>query len=237
MMLAICTRADANNPEIVAQAKISHHIFRMYAESLGADFIILDGESPCQVGHGKWHFRIFELKKILENYDRVLSVDTDVILVPGLENLFDLIPETHIGTIFEDKGSRKEARRQVIRQVQRAWGDVDWRMNYINTGLFMVSRVHANIFSDVDGKFWTGFGYDDVQLMYNIMRFGHPVFELPMQYNFMSMFSEEWTNWESRFDNDVKVIHYAGNGKFPDKKKFSSVSEMMAHDARIIWGL
>ena len=131
--------------------------------------------------------------------------------MPSCPNLFEVVPSTEIGSIYEDRGSRLAARRQSIFEVQRRWGDVGWSTGYINTGVFVVSRMHKEIFQPVNGEHWTGFGVDDVHLGWQIRRLHFHVCELPYQFNHMSMFSEAWNGSPDKFKSHI--IHYAGKGR------------------------
>tara|TARA_R100000458_G_C8247137_1_gene224833 strand:+ start:155 stop:856 length:702 start_codon:yes stop_codon:yes gene_type:complete len=209
MKLLVTTRADS---AVYEMAFHTHPLIVNYANKCGADFLILQEQSECEVGHGKHHFKIMELGNLLEEYDRVLCVDSDILIRDTCPNLFDVVPYDNIGTIYEDKGTRREDRHERIRLSQKQFGDVGWTEGYINTGVFLVSKPHANIFEKIDGEFYTGRGFDDVHLGYLINKYNHPVTELPYQYNHMTMFSEDWNGSPNRFDSHI--IHYAGGGIF-----------------------
>jgi len=209
-MNAIVTRSDDNIKEM---SELTHPSIKRYADRCHADFIILDKPSECPASRG-YHYKIFEIYDLFDFYDRILHLDSDVLVQNNCPNLFDVIPDTHIGTVFEDKGSREADRRLRMDSVSKKWGDVNWK-GYINTGVFMVSRCHEDIFSTWNGEFWTDAGWDDVHLGWQISRLGYPVYELDYKFNHMSMFSELWNGSPSRFNS--YIIHYAGVAGFPDK--------------------
>jgi SAM-dependent methyltransferase len=208
---AMVTRCDNNAKEL---ADVTHEILKDYAGQWGCDFIILDKKEDWMTDYELAHYRIFEVRELLEKYERVLVIDSDIVIMPGCPNPFEIVPVDKIGSIYEDIGSRHEHRGHVIQDIQRKFGDVGWRDGYINTGFFVVSRVHRDIFQRIDNQLWTAFGYDDALIGYNIHKFNHEVHELPFQFNHMSMFSEPWNNSASRFDS--WIIHYAGAANFPD---------------------
>ena len=96
--------------------------------------------------------------------------------------------------------------------------------------MFLVSKPHKDIFSKINGEFYTGSGFDDVHLGYNINKNNHPVFELPFIYNHMTMFSEGWNDNASRFDSFI--IHYAGGGVF--ENNYIDKIEQMTSDIAVI---
>lgn len=229
MKLLITTRADSGVEEF---CKISHPIFKKFAKKCNADFLKLDHISECKVGDGRWHFRIMKHYDLFEEYDRILHLDTDMIVLPSCPNLFEMVPYEKIGTIYEDKGSRKDHRMRCILAAQRKFGFIDWFGGYINTGTFLTSKCHKEIYQKINGEFWTDFGSDDVQLGYLIKKNNFQVMELPFQFNHMTMYSEAWNGFPNRFDSHI--IHYAGRGIF-DKSAKNKLEQMRA-DFKEIYG-
>ena len=218
----IVTRADDDVAEMTA---LTHPMLRRYASRLEADFMTLKHTTDCYIGDGIRHFRIMALKELLDDYDRILCIDSDVVLTKHCPNVFDEVPYDSVGVIYEDIGSRQNDRRQHIQSVQRYFGDVGWTKNYINTGVFVVSKTHQNIFEKIDDQYWTTWGTDDVHLGWQIHKHGHQVHELSFKWNHMTMFSEEWNNSADRFQS--YVIHYAGNGIF-DRTHKNKMAQMRA---------
>jgi lipopolysaccharide biosynthesis glycosyltransferase len=228
MKRAIVTRADAS---VAGHAAISHPIFKNLAKDWDADFIVIDETSPVKIFDSMPHFNIIRCQTLLKTYDRILVIDTDTIPTPKLDNLFDLVPETHIGSVLEDVGSRKADRREAIMRANKKFGELPtpWRTDYINTGVFVFSKEHTHIFDSVNGEYFTDWGSDDVHIGYQIKRFGFPIYELDPTYNFMNMFDEPWNGNPSRFEQ--KIVHYAGS-----PKKWGPTKEAaMKQDYDIIW--
>lgn len=222
MKKLIVTRADDN---VKDWSDITHPIIKEYAKKVDADFLILNDGTV----HPYSHFRILKCYDLFDKYDRILSLDTDILIMPNCPNIFDVVPEDSIGTVLEDKGSRLQHRRQIILEAQKQFGDCNWREGYVNTGVFVVSKCHKELFSIQEKNMWHGFGEDDVTLGYQINKLNLKLFELPFQYNHMSMFSENWNNYASRFDS--YIIHYAGNGFYPQVSRV----EQMKQDWELIF--
>lgn len=212
----IVTRADENIQDIT---DVSFPLIQWYAKRCGADFMVLDGDSPYDVGNGRYHYRIMVVGELLRSgYDRVLHLDADIIISPKCVDLFDWVHPFKVGSVLEDKGTRQDDRRARIAKIQEAWGDVSWTEGYINTGVFVVSRCHDVLFRpwvDEQGEphYWTESGFDDVHLGWMIHYECQDVCELPYKLNHMSMFSEPWNGNADRLKSDI--IHYAGGAKFP----------------------
>jgi len=209
MKRAIATRADEN---IRAITDISFPVMEEYAAKCEADLLVLGNDYSCEDELGTRHYRIFEIRELLQSYDEVASMDCDILIAPHCPNIFELAPGK-ITTIFEDKGTRQDDRQKRIQAVQDAWGDVGWEEGYINTGVFVVSRKHADIFRRCRSQVWLSNGYDDVHLGYMIHAQKHEVHEIPFTFNHMSMFSESWNGNADRLNS--YIIHYAGGGRFP----------------------
>jgi hypothetical protein len=237
---AMITRCDSKAKKL---AEVTHDILKDYAKQWGCDFIILGDEIKDTGDYEKNHYRILEAKKYLDTYERIVIIDSDVIIMPGTPNPFDVISPKYIGSIFEDVGSREVHRQMIIRDIQNKFGNVGWTDGYINTGFFIVSSQHKKIFDKIDGELWEGFGYDDALIGYNIRKYGFIVQELDHKWNFTAMFSEPWCN-ENRFN--AHIIHYAGQANFPDDQsgrtsKTNSLAdrlELIKNDMeRIVQGL
>ena len=167
MKLLITTRADDGIKEMTS---ITHPTIREYANRVGADFMVLSHNPPSDSGDGRPHYRILKHFELHEEYDRILHLDSDMIIKPDCPNIFDVVPYDKIATVLEDKGSRKPHRVNLMLQAQQKFGDVGWCGEYINTGVLLTSKCHKNIFMPINGEYWTGFGSDDVLLGYQIKK-------------------------------------------------------------------
>ncbi len=231
MRLLLVTRADEAFAPI---SRLTHPILKKYAKKWGADFIILSkNHKACQTKHANILYRILDIQDLLNEYDRVLNLDSDMVINKNCPNLFEIVPTDKIGVIFEDRGSRGRDRRKRISKIQTAWGDIGWRQGYINIGTFLVSQLHKQIFNPFKGQYWQQLGFADVHFGYQIHRLKFKIFELHWKYNHISMFSESWNGEPSRFNSHI--IHYAGQGQFPDKGKRSRV-QLIKDDISRIYG-
>lgn len=198
----VTTRADEN---VESTTEITHPIIKWYAEKCKADFKILENDK----GEAHRHYRILQLYDLFEEYDRILILDSDILILKTCPNIFDVVPKGKIGSIYEDLGSRQEFRRSLIQRVQTEREDVGWKEGYINTGFALFPKEYRDIFDLDSEKCWMDFGQDDIELGYQIHLRNYEVFELPCEFNFMSMFAEPWSG---KNKSDAHVIHYAGQG-------------------------
>lgn len=208
MKRLVVTRADDGIQEMT---NMTFPVMKKFCKQWDVDFMVLDHKPPVMSDDRRPHFRITKVADLLNDYDRVLNLDCDLLINKTCPNIFDVVPEDCIGTIYEDVGSRTGNRRARISNAQRVFGDVGWTEGYINTGVFLVSKIHGEIFAPINGRYYTQDGSDDVHLGYQIKRLGFKVHELPYTFNHMTMFSETGAD---RFDS--YIIHYAGHGIFDD---------------------
>ena len=205
MNLLITTRADA----VCADwAEITHPIIHRYAERVKADFIVLDEAVDCKeavggIGNGVYQYRIMKHYDLHAEYDRILHLDTDMLVAPNCPNLFEEVPYDYIGTIYEDIGSRKPQRIQCMINAQGQFGDIGWRKDYINTGVFITSEIHRDIYQKINGRYFVDWGTDDIHIGYLIKKLGHKVKELSYHYNHMTMY--RYSNMVTSVCN--QVIH------------------------------
>ena len=230
MKKLLVTMSDKN---VYEYTKYTLPIFEMWAEKWGADFKIL-GDPGNENQHGMWNYRTMVFYDWLDDYDQIIYMDSDIVINKSCPDLYNLVPFDVVGMVLEDKGSRRQARLSRIKQVKAGLGpEVDWTEHYMNAGFYIASSVHKNIFTKINGKLWTGLGYDCNHYMYNIRKYGYKYVDLGYKFNHMSMFTEPWNGMPSRFKSHI--IHYAGGGRFPEKGNRDWV-DLMKEDIKYIYG-
>lgn len=230
MKKAIVTRADENVQDWV---NLTHPAMKQYSKFCGADFIVLSDPPPFLTNSGHPAYSILEVEKVLNDYDRVVHLDTDMIINKGAPNIFDIVPHDHIGIVAEDVGTRKQDRMLEAMKIQHEFGDIGWRENYYNVATMVLSKPHIEIFQPHNGKYWTGWAGEQTHISFNIIKTRAQVLELGYKWNHMTMFSEAWNGSPSRFDSHI--IHYAGRGIF-EKDKIASRIEQARYDYGKIYG-
>ncbi|ESP93148.1 glycosyltransferase [Pseudoalteromonas luteoviolacea] len=214
MKKAIFTLAIGDNPMYQAALKS----FEIYADKVGADLIVSDKlHYKIDIVNPKYHaspawtekLRIGEL---LEKYDRVLYVDSDVLITPHSRDVFELYPELDTTYWFDEGG--KQERRTDADMIQSFLGQVQWprieeRPVYYNAGIILTSKS-ADLFKLTK--------LEDLQLICNdITHYDQSYFNytlhkhclkhatLDKAFNRMDMFGKE--NYL-----EADFIHYAGKG-------------------------
>lgn len=87
--------------------------------------------------------------------------------------------------------------------------------------------MHRDIFDLDYNNLYTDLGFDDVELGYQITKNGYKIYELPCEFNLMSMFLEPWCG---KTKSEAYILHYAGQGYSP----LLSKTEQIKADAIIL---
>ncbi len=184
--------------------KITHPSLIKYANKIDADFwVIYEGIYNTKLSH----WEKFQLYDILDKYERVIFLDTDIIVNKTCPNLFDIVPESDIGAFIESKFAlydidvRHEDR---MKKSQEALGNIGWKRYYFNTGVMILSKRHKEIFN-INSEIYQDELADQTQINYNVKKSGFWVHDIGVRYNFMGL-----TDPNDRFE--AYIIHYAGKG-------------------------
>lgn len=177
----------------------THPTLKAYADRIGADFLVI-GESDCSTPH--WEkFQIFDL---LNQYERIIYLDTDIIVRDDCPNLFDIVPNSHLGVFNEAPftDGRTVSMYEVCKEYETMLPD--WNGKYYNTGVMVISRVHKYLFKKPDKEAFSF--YEQGYLNLKIAKDKIWIHEL--QYPFNRMTCMDILTGEERFAS--YIVHYAG---------------------------
>ncbi len=126
--------------------QVTHPMLQNYAHRVGADFIVI---AEPKINLGNHNFEKYQIYELLEKYQRIIYIDTDIIITPQCPNLFQIVPENMFGafivsdyTYFHDGA---------IKKIQAKLGDIGWKRKYFNAGVMVISQCHRGIFSPEHG--------------------------------------------------------------------------------------
>jgi len=223
-------------------------IFKMVCYRRGWDFCVINKRKLNLFPDAEAYnimFEKFQVVDYFKDYDRVLLIDGDILLSPKYPDIFDATPIDAIGCVYEDKGSRQLNRRARIQQIKLITNDSrlnDWNTGYMNAGMLVYSRSHANALkiTSLDDIIKTHISSDQNTVNYLCHRSNHPICDLGYKWNHMSMFSEVWNGAPSRYDS--YAIHYAGGARFPGTTSPNRNAEeqrmyLLRKDYAYWWGL
>jgi len=183
-----------------------------YAEKCGADFKAIT-ESKNLGSHIA--YEKFQMNDFVNDYDRVLYIDNDIIIHPNCENLFQTYKEDCFygleeGDEFIDFFHSKS---RLYEDIQSKNGSITWKKGpkgnfiYYNTGMFLFSK-QCNPFSLYDKQEATFVDtyFEQTYINYLLQKYNIRTHRIECKHNYMLCFIRKY-GWG--IDN---IIHFAGNG-------------------------
>ncbi|MFC3034505.1 glycosyltransferase [Pseudoalteromonas fenneropenaei] len=214
MKKAIFTLAIGDNPMYQA-ALLS---FQHYASKVGAELIVSEQlhypihiHKPRYNANPAWAEKL-RIGELLKTYDRVLYVDSDILIHPDADNIFSEYPE--LDTVFWFNEGQVIARDSEVKLIEDCFGKVSWgevqeKPTYYNAGVILASSSSSPFLKA---------NLEDLNLLCNNIKFYEQTYfnyllhkhqlkhqSLDKRFNRMDMFGK--TDYlKSDF------IHYAGKG-------------------------
>lgn len=180
-------------------ASITHPNIKAYADKIGADFIVADKQEISQTTP---HWEKFRIYNLLNTYERIIYIDTDIIVRPDCPNLFDIVPKGKLGAFNEGAFvDRSYAFTLACEQMQFR---PNWDGCYYNTGVLVISRCHKELFKKPEQEI-PNF-YEQSYLNFMIAKNNIDVFQMPYKFNRMTIMDR--ITGEERHAS--YIIHYAG---------------------------
>lgn len=199
MKTCVCTIVSGDKYEKLG--KTTHYQFMAYAKRIGADFKV--GRKPDFAYSPPW-IKLILLEKLLAIYDRVIFFDTDLTIHPELPNLFDMVPETHLGAYFEGAYLDRIGALARALDFHKIKNEREYEGEYFNSGVMVLSKQHRDLFiwpDEIEDNF-----YEQSLLNARVFASNTPVFKLHYHYNRMS-------SHDTMTGEDVhaaKIVHFAG---------------------------
>jgi hypothetical protein len=191
-------------------SKFTHPLIKSYAESIGAEFVVLDKISMSKTSP---HWEKFSIFYLLNKYERIIYLDTDLIVRDDCPNLFDIVPTSKLGA-FNEAPFTENRYGSLI----QACNDYDvklrnWNGKYYNTGVMVISRIHKYLFKKPEKEAFNFYeqGYLNMviarETRTNDAKIdGVVMYDLPYKFNRMACM-DGFTGEERHASY---IIHYAG---------------------------
>jgi hypothetical protein len=186
-------------------SELTHPIIKKYADKIGADFINLDSQ---RLSTSTPHWEKFRIFNLLEDYERIIYLDTDVIIREDCPNLFEIVPESQLGMFNEapytDRG--KELMADICRLYEIKLDK--WNGKYYNSGVMVISQVHKHLFRKPVKEYANFYeqSYLNMKIAEAVNNEEIEMFELDYEYNRMTCM-DLFTGEERHASY---IIHYAG---------------------------
>jgi len=202
MKLAVCSVAHGERYEKLAE--FTHPIFRAYAARIGADFKEIKWPPGKDLIYSAAWLKLILLWQLLKEYDRVIFLDTDILLHPDCPNLFDIVPETHFGAYQEGQLIDRSYPLAKAMEDHKIKCNREYQGEYFNSGVMVLSKIHREFFvwpEQVVDNFYE-------QSLLNARVFAANIPFHPLSYHFNRMSSHDPITGEDVFA--AKIVHFAG---------------------------
>jgi lipopolysaccharide biosynthesis glycosyltransferase len=191
-------------PDYEALAALTHPTLMRYASHIGADFHVIgqrEYEDVVPIGYEK-----LRVRRYLDEYDRVLFLDTDLIVRADTPNLFEVVPQGHFGAF--DEGAWMPERQCELRagSVKFDLAIEGMETRYFNTGVMVLDKTHTPLFAHP--PIFVDMYYEQTYLNLMLSRSGVPVIRLGFEFNHMSHIDRDHRVKSHR--SDSFILHYAG---------------------------
>ena len=181
-------------------ASLTHPTLKAYADKIGADFIVLSDLLECN----KPHWSKFLLYDLLPDYDRIIYIDTDIIVRDDCPDLTEIVPSEKLGIFNEGHFTeRMESLREAVMAYKEEVPKWDGR-SYYNTGVMVLSKKHRTLFKTPKMLHDLGM-FEQGYINLKIIKDEWDVFELPYGYNRMTCMD----NLTGDPRHNSYIFHYA----------------------------
>lgn len=182
-------------------ANLTHPFIKKYAAKIGADFICIDKQ---KISKTTPHWEKFQIYDLLNKYDRILYIDSDIIIRNDCPDLFKIVPENKLGAFNEAPYTNRS--KELMIDICKQYGVVlpDWNGKYYNSGVLVLSKQHKYLFKKPNREIFSF--YEQSYLNMKIALEKPVIHELYYKFNRMTCM-DKFTG-EERFASFI--IHYAG---------------------------
>ena len=199
--------------------EIAKPLFENYCKRTDSDLVVISNK---QINVYANNLEKFQLYKILSKYDRVIYLDTDILIHPQCPNMFNMVPINEIGAVYDNPSNSPSHTNRLpeINKAKASLGNIpEWDKEYINSGVLVLSKTHRDLFRNPEDRLKLNSGFKDQTLInYNIHKLGYKIHKLPSKFNGMEItgFSSRTKNPKHPHLNNNKteayIMHFANEG-------------------------
>lgn len=201
MRTALVTIAIGKAYEAIA--KLTHPTLMAYASRMRAEFVSIGSHKFKAEGY----FEKFQLYEMMDTYDRIVYMDTDIVVRDDCPSLFELVPPDKFGAYDEHAMANeveKSIHKSVMDKAAKAYGE-DKASIFYNTGVMVASRIHKKLFDPPDKtipmEYW-----EQPLINLRLAKLGISTMDIGYRFNRMQYIDK--VVGENRLQS--YVIHYAG---------------------------
>lgn len=195
----------ASGPSYQAIARITHPTHRAYAKRINADHIVISKSTYQNPSFQKLH-----LLSYLDHYNRIMFLDTDIIINENCPDIFKLVPEQEIGIYDEGLLANEQERKThtaVLEKAAQLYSETlpERGAHFYNSGVWIASRCHRHIFDKPFQEIHIEYA-DQPLFNLRILNSNFRIFDIGYKFNRMPYVNNRVP--EPR--HECHIIHYAG---------------------------
>lgn len=181
--------------------ELTHSSIKNYAKKINADFLCIDKQKISQTTP---HWEKFQIYNLLDKYDRILYIDTDVIIREDCPDLFKEVPKDKLGMFNEAPFTDRS--KELLIDICKQYGIIlnNWNGKYYNSGIMVISKKHKNLFKKPEKEIFSF--YEQSYINMRIAEEETEIHELHYKFNRMTCI-DKFTGEER---HNSYIIHYAG---------------------------
>jgi lipopolysaccharide biosynthesis glycosyltransferase len=181
-----------------------------FCTKYNADLLVITKSKWNFTIENGYNYKTFEKNQIydvFEVYDKVLRLDSDVIITPNCPDLFSFESNTFYVS-YEDVLSRKSQRLGEIERAKNILGEIpEWKSGYFNSGVILCDSIHRDVFDiepDEIKSLELGPFKEQTYLNWRVRDAKYNIVNLGSKFNYTGIFTDEgkYDSW---------IIHYAGS--------------------------
>lgn len=216
-----------------------------YADRIGADFVNITA-GYGQRFLGNIYYEKLQIIDLLDQYDRVIYIDTDIIIAPDCPNLASIVPVDHIGVAVASRYS--DFHNQANNEIQKTLGEIEWRREQrdprifqsFNAGMMVLSSQYRDALRQAmpAAEIWCRYQgpldprtllNDQTVLNYTVQKYRIPILDLGYRFNHTNARGSTSDRFSSH------IIHYAGTSH-RNKKRLIPTTKLtkMRIDSQIL---
>ena len=117
---------------------VAERFFKEYANKVEADFLIINEIKFSHIHSA--NLEKFQIYNLFDIYDRILYCDVDILISPRTPNIFKIVPETHIGAVY-DCGDNNEKWRNELKNICQKCNMDNETLSTLNILLAKILRI------------------------------------------------------------------------------------------------
>lgn len=193
-----------------ALGKITIPTISSYAKKIGAEFRCL---TEVSVATTSFFYDKFVIGNLLENFDRILFLDADVLVRQDCPSLFDLVPAEELGmfnegllTTDKERDWHADCMKRAFQEYGVPFSDA-WDGRFYNTGVMVVPKSMKSLFTKPEHEMLDNYR-EQAYLTMVLLTTGSINNVFDIGYKFNRMYYVDPKVKESRFKS--YIMHYAG---------------------------